>query len=76
VTGLVKDHGPTIKDDERYEKLRSQGMSKEKAARMANTDRREAGKKGGKSGKYEDWSKNDIYQKAREVGIGRRSKMN
>jgi hypothetical protein len=76
VTGLVKDHGPTIKDDERYEKLRSQGMSEEKAARMANTDRREAGKKGGNSGKCEDWSKNDIYQKARVVGIGGRSKMN
>jgi hypothetical protein len=40
---MAKDHGPQIKDDERYEALRKQGASKEKAARIANTGRREAG---------------------------------
>ncbi len=40
-----RDHGPSIKDDEQYEKLRRQGMSKEKAARIANTPRRAAGKR-------------------------------
>jgi hypothetical protein len=70
-----KDHGPQIKDDEQYERLREEGMSKEKAARIANTDRSEAGKKGGKSGKYEDWSKDDLYDKAKEVGIEGRSDM-
>jgi hypothetical protein len=70
-----KDHGPTIKDDERYEKLREKGMSKEKAARIANTPRKEAGKRGGKSPKYEDWNKDDLYEKAKEVGIEGRSKM-
>ncbi|WP_027714440.1 Rho termination factor N-terminal domain-containing protein [Desulfuromonas sp. TF] len=70
-----KDHGPTIKDDERYEKLREKGMSKEKAARIANTPRKEAGKRGGKSPKYEEWNKDDLYEKAREVGIEGRSKM-
>ena len=70
-----KDHGPTIKDDERYEKLREQGMSKEKAARIANTPRKEAGKRGGKSPKYEEWNKDDLYEKAKEVGIEGRSKM-
>ncbi len=73
---MVKDHGPQIKDDAQYEALRRQGMSKEKAARIANTDRREAGRKGGKAAKYEDWTKNDLYRKAQEVGIGGRSKMN
>jgi hypothetical protein len=34
---MAKDHGPQIKDDERYEKLREKGMSKEKSARIANT---------------------------------------
>ena len=29
------DHGPSIKDDEQYEALRDDGMSKEKAARIA-----------------------------------------
>lgn len=70
-----KDHGPSIKDDEQYEALRDEGMSKEKAARIANSDRHETGKKGGESGKYEEWKKEDLYDKAKEVGIEGRSKM-
>ena len=48
---MAKDHGPSIKDDRQYERLREQGESKEKAARIANTPRSEAGKKGGKAAK-------------------------
>ncbi|HEX5764859.1 MAG TPA: Rho termination factor [Woeseiaceae bacterium] len=70
-----KNHGSSIKDDEQYEALRRKGMSKEKAARIANTDRKTAAKRGGKSAKYEEWSKEDLYEKAREVGIGGRSNM-
>ena len=44
---MAKDHGPQIKDDEQYEALRKKGMSKEKAARIANTPSSKAGKKGG-----------------------------
>jgi hypothetical protein len=72
---MAKDHGPQIKDDERYEKLREKGMSKEKAARIANTPASQAGKKGGKAPKYEEWSKKDLYDRAREIGIEGRSKM-
>jgi hypothetical protein len=72
---MVKDHGPQIKDDERYEKLREQGASKQKAARIANTPRSVAGKHGGKSPRYEDWSREDLYKKAQDVGIKGRSKM-
>jgi hypothetical protein len=75
LSAMVEDHGPQIKDDEQYEALRKQGMSKEKAARIANTDRHQAAVKGGKAAKYEDWSRQDLYEKAREVGIGGRSKM-
>ena len=46
---MAKDHGPQIKDDERYEALRKQGASKEKAAWIANTPRSQAGRRGGKS---------------------------
>ena len=70
-----KDHGPQIKDDEQYEALRREGMSKEKAARIANSPKHQTAKKGGQSGKYEDWSKSDLYDKAKEVGIENRSKM-
>ena len=31
---VAKDHGPNIRDDEQYEKLREEGASKEKAARI------------------------------------------
>ena len=72
---MAKDHGSQIKDDEQYEKLREQGESKEKAARIANTDRSKAGKRGGSSNKYEDWSKDDLYDRAQEVGIEGRSDM-
>jgi hypothetical protein len=75
-SGMAKDHGPSVKDDEQYEKLREKGESKEKAARIANTGRSTAGRRGGKSGSYEDWSKKDLEERAREIGIEGRSKMN
>jgi hypothetical protein len=72
---MAKDHGSSIKDDEQYERLREQGESKEKAARIANTDRSTAGKRGGSSPSYEDWSKDDLAQRAQEIGIEGRSTM-
>lgn len=70
---MTKDHGPSIKNDEKYEALRNEGMSKSKAARIANDPN--SGKKGGKSEKYEDRTKRDLYKKAKEIGIEGRSKM-
>jgi hypothetical protein len=72
---VAKDHGASVKDDEQYEALRKKGASKEKAARIANTGRKKTAKKGGKAGKYEDWSKKNLQQKARDVGIEGRSRM-
>ena len=47
---MAKDHGSSVKDGRLYEKLRKQGESKDKAARVANA--RAGGtnvsKKGGK----------------------------
>ncbi len=48
-TKKQKSHGKQIKDDRQYEALRDRGMSKNKAARIANTGRTEAGKRGGSS---------------------------
>ena len=62
-----------IKNEDQYEALRDKGASKEKAARIANSSN--SGKKGGKSDKYEDRSKDELYKKAKEVGIEGRSKM-
>ena len=33
---MAKDHGPSVKDDKQYEGLRKKGMSKQRAARIAN----------------------------------------
>ena len=45
---MAKDHGSSVKDDKQYEGLRKKGMSKERAAKIANTP--DASKKGGKKG--------------------------
>lgn len=69
-----------IKDEELYEELREEGNSKQKSARIANAAARDGrsavGKRGGKSGDYEDWSKHELLEKARQIGVNGRSKMN
>jgi len=65
---------PQIKNEEQYEALVDKGYSKEKAARIANTEN--AGKKGGKASTYEDRTKDELYEQAKKIGIERRSKMN
>ncbi len=68
-----------IKDEKMYSALRDQGESKEKSARIANaaagSSRSKVGRKGGKSGSYDDWSKQDLVQRAKEIGIRGRSTM-
>jgi hypothetical protein len=34
---MAKDHGPSVKDDKQYEGLRKKGMSKSRAAAIANS---------------------------------------
>jgi hypothetical protein len=46
VEKMAKDHGPSVKDDKQYEGLRKKGMSKSRAAAIANTP--DASSKGGK----------------------------
>ena len=78
VTELARDHGPTIKDDETYQALRDEGQSKEKAARIANAKAnpdQHPSKKGGKASPYEDWTKDELYDRAAEIGIEGRSDM-
>lgn len=75
---MTRDHGPQIKDDEIYESLREDGASKEKAARIANAhanDDQQPGVKGGRAAPYEDWTRDELYRRARELDIDGRSKM-
>lgn len=71
-----KGPGPSVKDPERYAALRDEGASKEKAARIANTDPHKSGRRGGKSPAYAEWTKPELYEKAKAVGIEGRSKLN
>ena len=74
-----KKHGPSVKDPEQYESLRDEGMSKEKAARISNASsnegRSKVGRRGGKAERYEDQTKDELMERARDIGIEGRSKM-
>ncbi|MTB51410.1 Rho termination factor [Lewinella sp. W8] len=70
---MSKDHGPSIKNDDQYEALRDQGMSKEKAARIANSP--DASKQGGKAAPYEERTKEELYELAQDLDISGRSLM-
>ncbi len=71
-----RDHGPSIKDDERYEALRREGAGAEKAARIANAGSRSStGRRGERAGRYEERTKAELMQQARRIGIPGRSKM-
>ena len=49
---MAKDHGSSVKDDKQYEGLRKQGMSKGRAAAIANSEGASSrgGKKSGSGG--------------------------
>jgi hypothetical protein len=68
-----------IKDEKTYQALRREGNSEEKSARIANaaagSSRKKVGRKGGKSPSYDDWSKEDLVKRAREIGVKGRSTM-
>lgn len=70
---MAKDHGPGVKDDKLYEDLRDEGMSKEKAARIANA--RAAGTLDHDSTRLEDRTKESLYDEAKKIGIEGRSDM-
>lgn len=70
---MAKDHGAQIKDDKLYEDLRDEGMSKEKAARIANA--KAGGTLDHKSTHLEDRTKDELYDEAKSIGIEGRSDM-
>lgn len=74
-----KTPGPSVKDDELYEKLRDEGNSKEKSARIANAAANESrsavGRRGGESGSYDDWTVDELRKRAAELEIEGRSSM-
>ena len=71
--------GPSVKDAELYEALRDDGASKEKAARIANaaanTSRSAVGRKGAKAKDYDERSKAELMERAKELDVTGRSRM-
>ena len=69
----------SIRDEKLYEDLREEGNSKQKSARIANaaaaSSRSAVGRRGGRSGSYDDMSKKELYDRAKRVGIEGRSSM-
>jgi hypothetical protein len=70
---------PQITDEKTYQALRREGNSEEKSARIANaaaaSSRRTVARRGGHSPSYEDWTKKDLMDRAREIGVKGRSAM-
>jgi hypothetical protein len=65
---VAKDHGSSVKNDKQYEGLRKKGMSKQRAASIANSPN--ASKKGGKNsgGNSSGGSKSQKRAAGREGG--------
>ncbi len=70
---------PSIKDEKVYREVRKSGASEEKAARIANASagqgRKKVAGRGGSSSSYDDMTKDELYQRAKKVGISGRSAM-
>ncbi len=65
--------GSNLKNRELYEELRNEGASEEKAARISNAVANEGakavGRRGGKSGDYDDWPVRKLRARAKELGM-------
>lgn len=70
---------PQLKDEELYERLRDEGASKEKAARISNAAAKEGrskvGKRGGEAEDYEDRTVDELRRRAKELGLTGYSKL-
>lgn len=68
-----KDSNPSLKDPELYEKLRGEGASAEKAARISNAAARDGrssvGQRGGSAEDYDDRTVGELRDRARELGL-------
>jgi hypothetical protein len=67
---MAKDHGPSVKDDKQYEGLRKKGMSKQRAAKIANSSSKRGGESSGSGTKRRATSQGGT--KAQKAAAGRK----
>ena len=69
---MAEDRNASIKDKDTYDALRDKGYDKSKAAAIANAQAdpsRSPSKKGGKASPYEEWTKDELIDRAGELDI-------
>ena len=72
---MPEEKNPSLKKPEMYEALRDDGASKEKAARISNAAAQKGrstssvGAKGGRAGSYEDWTVDELRERAKELDL-------
>ncbi len=70
---------PQLKDPELYDRLREDGASEEKAARISNAAAREGrskvGRRGGRAEDYEERTVQQLRERAKELGLSGYSKL-
>jgi hypothetical protein len=70
---MPAEKNSSLKKPDLYEELREDGASKEKAARISNAAAAEGeetvGRRGGEAGSYEDWTVDELKDRAKELGI-------
>lgn len=75
---MAQTNASSIKNEDTYEALRDKGYSKSKAARIANAQANEnmsPSEKGGKAPPYDEWTKEALYERARDLDVDGRSDM-
>ncbi|MBN9611962.1 MAG: Rho termination factor N-terminal domain-containing protein, partial [Actinobacteria bacterium] len=70
---MPRNERPQLKDPELYERLRDEGNSEEKAARISNAAAKEGrsavGRRGGKAEDYDERTVVELRHRAKELGL-------